>query len=86
VQGFAVASPCSASPVGAPLDSCPCQPGHDDVSNFMAGGQDSCMLHFTCGQTQRMHAAYWHYRTNVTDAEMRSLVAQARLAQLQGAE
>jgi hypothetical protein len=86
VQGFAVVSPCSASPVAAPLDSCPCQPGNDDVSNLMAGGQDSCLLHFTCGQAQRMHAAYWHYRANVTDEEMSSLVARAKLAQLQGAE
>jgi hypothetical protein len=84
-SAFAVASPCAAAPPGAPLDSCPCRPLADDVANFMDSGPDACARHFTCGQAQRMHAAWWHFRVNATDAKLRAHVSRARLSQLQGA-
>jgi hypothetical protein len=60
--------PCPGAALDTLVDSCPCRPGVDDVTNFMDDSSDDCSLHFTCGQARRMHAAYWLYRAWGTGA------------------
>lgn len=43
-------------------DSCPDNPGLDDVHNFMDYSYDSCLDEFTSGQVARMDAAWAQYR------------------------
>ena len=49
-------------PEHAGRDSCRRAPGLDPIYNFMDYTDDSCMDHFTEGQTLRMHAQVQTYR------------------------
>ena len=84
LQDYSVAMPCPGASTTGPVDSCPCQAGFDDVTNFMDGSPPSCLLHFTCGQARRMHAMYWHYRAPTNKSALRSMVEAARYNQLLG--
>lgn len=46
----------------ARIDSCPDQPGMDDVQNIMNYTDDDCMAHFTPGQIERMVKAVREFR------------------------
>lgn len=52
---------------GCPIgrDSCPAVPGTDPVTNFMDYTDDSCMNHFTGGQSTRMVNMVNSYRPNI---------------------
>jgi hypothetical protein len=43
-------------------DTCPADPGHDPVHNFMDYSLDACMMLFTPGQVQRIDAAFAKWR------------------------
>ena len=43
-------------------NSCPKQPGLDDVTNFMDYSNDSCLTHFTPGQIKRLQGQLRTYR------------------------
>jgi pregnancy-associated plasma protein-A len=43
-------------------DTCPDDPGHDPVHNFMDYSLDTCMNKFTAGQVQRIDAAFAKWR------------------------
>lgn len=43
-------------------DSCPKQPGLDNIHNFMDYSNDECFELFTAGQERRMHAMWAKYR------------------------
>ena len=46
------------------FDSCP-QDGLDPIHNFMDYTDDSCMDHFTLGQTERVEWAVTTYKPNL---------------------
>jgi len=54
-------APADGCPIGR--RSCPDSGLADPVQNFMDYSWDSCMTHFTPGQTVRMHEAIWAFRT-----------------------
>ena len=67
------------------MDSCPCDGAVDDVSNFMDGSPDTCLLHFTCNQAQRMHALYWAHRSPQSTEALREMVQRVSLQRVEGA-
>jgi hypothetical protein len=84
-EDYAVALPCTGASQSGPVDSCPCLPGTDDVTNFLDGSPDDCMLRFTPCQARRMHAAFWRYRAPASAAALRAMVHRVRLVRLLGA-
>jgi hypothetical protein len=81
--------PCPGVTTTGPVDSCPCQVGADDITNFMDGSPESCLLHFTCGQARRMHATYWQFRVGIMEEDkllsLRSMVREVRANRTAGA-
>lgn len=83
--GKHVQMPCPTAPAGMLLDSCPCSPGLDDVTNFMDEGPDSCLRSFSMCQARRMHGAYWRYRAQENNASgIQGMVVQARFTRASG--
>ena len=45
-------------------DSCPFFPGVDNIHNYMDYSDDACMIEFSAGQAERMHAMWNEYRAS----------------------
>jgi len=73
-------TPASAGPdysCAETLDSCPSLPGLDPVHNFMNYGPDSCLTDFSLGQTERIQAQWFLFRTDATEYPTISPAPQA---------
>ena len=84
LQNFEVAMPCPGARSAGLVDSCLCQAGTDDVTNFMDGSPDSCLLHFTPCQAMRMHAIYWQYHNPLPLQDLQAMVQATKINRLQG--
>eukprot|EP00892_Ulva_mutabilis_P009934 jgi/Ulvmu1/7312/UM035_0101.1 len=74
-----VRMPCLDTPDQMFLDSCPCAPGLDAVTNFMDEGPDSCLRTFSQCQGHRMHGAYWKYLASERNgSNIHDMVLQTR--------